>query len=426
MTWRQGRCLPYGEGITFWALGEVVKAQAGILESDSPAEAEAKLNAVVPPGPDQAWMRERLLPLIGLESTAANRDESFTAWRLFLEGMAADHPAVVVIEDLHWADEAMLAFLEHVANEATHGPLFVLATTRPELLVQHPDFAADLPNAHRLELAPLTTDETASLVTSLLGAVVPADLSGPIIERADGNPLYAEEYVALLRDRDLLVETDGTVTLRAGADLPLPDSIHALLAARLDTLPADRKGLLTDAAVFGKVFWDGPLVAMGDRDPAQVATALADLAQLGFLRPSGAELDGRRARIRLLACPGPGRRLPPAAARVACHPPRGSGDLAGGEARAIASTTSPTCWPITGAPRWSCRGPPGRKIGPRQMEPKAIDFLVRAGDRARGLDAAAALVRFEAAKELAGNGSPSAAGNPRAVWRKGAGGRPAR
>ena len=96
VTWRQGRCLPYGEGITFWALGEVVKAQAGILESDSPADAEAKLNAVVPPGPDQAWMRERLLPLIGLESTSANRDESFAAWRLFLEGMAADHPAVVV------------------------------------------------------------------------------------------------------------------------------------------------------------------------------------------------------------------------------------------------------------------------------------------------------------------------------------------
>ena len=116
VTWRQGRCLPYGEGITFWALGEVVKAQAGILESDSPAEAEAKLTAIVPPGPDQTWRRERLLPLIGLESTSASRDESFTAWRLFLEGMAADHPAVVVIEDLHWADDAMLAFLEHVAR----------------------------------------------------------------------------------------------------------------------------------------------------------------------------------------------------------------------------------------------------------------------------------------------------------------------
>ena len=122
VTWRQGRCLPYGEGITFWALGEVVKAEAGILESDSPVDAEAKLNAVVPSGPDQTWMRERLLPLIGLESTSANRDESFAAWRLFLEGMAADHPAVVVVEDLHWADEAMLAFLENVAKEGAHGP----------------------------------------------------------------------------------------------------------------------------------------------------------------------------------------------------------------------------------------------------------------------------------------------------------------
>ena len=92
--------------------------------------------------------------------------------------------------------------------------------------------------------------------------------------------------MALLRDRDLLDQSNGTITLRAGADLPLPDSIHALLAARLDTLPADRKSLLTDAAVVGKVFWDGPLVAMGARDPGEVAGALAELAQLGFLRPA--------------------------------------------------------------------------------------------------------------------------------------------
>ena len=350
VTWRQGRCLPYGEGITFWALGEVVKAQAGILESDSPADAEAKLNAVVPPGPDQAWMRERLLPLIGLESTSANREESFAAWRGFLEGMAADHPAVVVIEDLHWADEAMLAFLEHVAQQVNHGPLFLLGTTRPDLLARHPDFAAGLPNAHRLELTPLTTDETASLVTSLLGAVVPADLSGPIIERADGNPLYAEEYVALLRDRDLLVQSNGTITLRAGADLPLPDSIHALLAARLDTLPADHKGLLTDAAVVGKVFWDGSPCGDGRPRPGRGHHGAGRSRAARLPAPCGAELDVRRARIRLLARSGSRRRLPPASAWVKGRPPCRRRNLAGGKA---------------GRPRGRHRRRPGRSLGHR-------------------------------------------------------------
>jgi class 3 adenylate cyclase/tetratricopeptide (TPR) repeat protein len=405
VTWRQGRCLPYGEGITFWALGEVVKAQGGILESDSPADAEAKLDGIVPPGPDRAWMRERLLPLIGLESTSANRDESFSAWLLFLEGLAADHPAVVVIEDLHWADEAMLSFLEHVAQEGAHGPLFVLATARPDLLTKHPDFAAELPNAHRFELTPLSTDETASLVTSLLGAVVPANLSGPIIERADGNPLYAEEYVALLRDRDLLDQSNGTVTLRTGADLPVPESIHALLAARLDTLPADRKSLLTDAAVVGKVFWDGPLVAMGARDPGEVAGALAELAQLGFLRPAAqSSMAGEReyAFWHVLGRDVAYRQLP-----------RGSrADRHAAAAIWLEAKMGERIDDIADvlADHWGTALELSRAAGQeeraRQAEPKAIDFLVRAGDRAMGLDMGAAVSRFEAAKDLATPGHP--------------------
>ena len=409
VTWRQGRCLPYGEGITFWALGEVVKAEAGILESDSPAQAEAKLDAIVPPGPDQSWRRERLLPLIGLESTAANRDESFAAWRLFLEGLAAEHPAVVVIEDLHWADEAMLAFLEHVVQEGAQGPLFLVATTRPDLLARHPGFATGLANAHRLELTPLTTDDTASLITSLLGALVPADLSGPIIERADGNPLYAEEYVALLRDRDLLDQTNGTVTLRAGAELPVPESIHALLAARLDTLPPDRKGLLTDAAVIGKVFWVGPLVAMGSRDAGDVTTALGELAQLGFLRPvAHSSMSGEReyAFWHVLGRDVAYRQLP-RGSRAARHAAAAIWLEAklGERVDDIADVL---------ADHWGTALELSRAAGhedrARLAEPKAIDFLVRAGERAQGLDAGAAVLRFEAAKRLATPGDPQRPG----------------
>jgi len=409
VTWRQGRCLPYGEGITFWALGEVVKAEAGILESDSPAQAEAKLNAIVPRGPDQTWRRERLLPLIGLESIAANRDESFAAWRLFLEGLAAEHPAVVVIEDLHWADEAMLAFLEHVVTEGAQGPLFVVATARPDLLARHPGFATGPANAHRQELTPLTTDDTASLITSLLGAVVPADLSGPIIERADGNPLYAEEYVALLRDRDLLDETNGAVTLRAGADLPVPESIHALLAARLDTLAPDRKGLLTDAAVVGKVFWVGPLVAMGGRDPGEVTAALGELAQLGFLRPAAkSSMSGEReyAFWHVLGRDVAYRQLP-RGSRAARHAAAATWLEAklGERVDDIADVL---------ADHWGTALELSRAAGhedrARQAEPKAIDFLVRAGERALGLDAGAAVIRFEAAKRMATPGDPQRPG----------------
>ena len=190
----------------------------------------------------------------------------------------------MVIEDLHWADDALLAFLQEAAHESRQGPLLLLATARPEFLSAHPDFAADLPNAHRLELAPLSTEDTAALVASLLGSVVPPELTGPIVERADGNPLYAEEYVALLRDRDLLVEADGVARLRPHVELPVPTSIHGLLAARLDTLPVDRKALMSDAAVVGKVFWDGALVAMDHKERPAVDVALTDLAQQSFVR----------------------------------------------------------------------------------------------------------------------------------------------
>ena len=235
--------------------------------------------------------------------------------------------------------------------------------------------------------------------------MVPPDLSGPIIERADGNPLYAEEYVALLRDRDLLIQSNGSISLRPGADLPLPDSIHALLAARLDTLPADRKSLLTDAAVVGKVFWDGPLMAMGARDPAQVATALGDLAQLGFLRPAAqSSMAGEReyAFWHVLGRDVAYRQLP-RGSRAARHAAAATwleaklGDRVDDIADVLADHWG-TALELSRAA--------GQEDRARQAEPKAIDFLVRAGDRAMGLDAAAALVRFEAAKEFAGKGHP--------------------
>ena len=288
VTWRQGRCLPYGEGITFWALGEIVKAHAGILESDDPGTAIAKLDVVLPEGEERAWFRQRLLPLLGIEaSSSAEREELFTAWRRWLELIAEADPTVLVFEDLHWADDAMLAFLEHLADRAEGVPLMIVGTTRPELYEQHADFGNGLRNTTAISLAPLSPNETARLVSALLdSSVIPAELQQPILERAGGNPLYAEEFVRLVKDKDLLVRRGSSWELRAGAEVPFPDSVRALIAARLDTLTPDAKSLLADAAVIGKVFWAGAVAAMGDRDPDAVVEMLRDLSRKELIRGS--------------------------------------------------------------------------------------------------------------------------------------------
>ena len=189
-----------------------------------------------------------------------------------------------MFEDIHWADDAMLAFLEHLADRAEGVPLLLVATARPELFERHATFAAGLPNVNRINLAPLTDAETGRLVTGLLGAAVPAELAAPILERAEGNPLYAEEFVRLLRDRDLLVETDGMVSLRPGAEVPLPESISALIAARLDTLPTERKPMLADAAVVGKVFWAARWRRWASAMSAEVREEMRELAHKELVR----------------------------------------------------------------------------------------------------------------------------------------------
>ncbi len=278
--WRQGRCLPYGEGIAFWALGEIVKAECGILESDSPEVALRKLDAAIAPDePDRVWLKARLAPLVGAGGEPAAQEESFTAWRRFLEGLAAESPTVLVVDDLHWADEPMLAFLEHLADWSTGVPLLLLCTARPELHEKHSTWATGLRNAQTINLAPLSDEETATLIALLLQrTVLPSATQQALLDRAGGNPLYAEEFVRLLSDRNQL---GGSLE-----EVLLPDSVQALIAARLDTLAPERKSLLQDAAVVGKVFWAGALAAMGGRDLREVEFALHELVRMELVRPS--------------------------------------------------------------------------------------------------------------------------------------------
>jgi class 3 adenylate cyclase/tetratricopeptide (TPR) repeat protein len=260
--WRQGRSLPYGEGISFWALGEMVKAHAGILETDVEAAAERKLQeAVERVVPDDVvdWTAAHIRPLAGIDDAGTrseSQDEAFAAWRGFLEGIADERLLVLVFEDLHWADEGLLDFVDHLVDWATRVPLLVVATARPELLTRRPGWGGGKTNALTLSLAPLSGTETAELVHALLErAAIPADVQARLLERAGGNPLYAEEFVRLLDE-----QAEGTA---------LPETVQGLIAARLDSLVREEKDLLQDAAVLGRVFWAGGLG--GDRAETEVA-----------------------------------------------------------------------------------------------------------------------------------------------------------
>ena len=281
VTWRQGRCLPYGEGVTFWALSEIVKAHAGILETDDRDTLEAKLDAVLPEGEDREWFRQRLRALLGLEAPTASRDENFAAWLRFLEELAVTNPTVLVFEDLHWADEALLAFLEYFASHVAEVPLLLLATARPELFETHPSFAG-VGRVNRVVLEPLTEQETATLVASLVEELA-MDVRATIARHAEGNPFYAEESVRLLRDRavadasHLLDSVDGRRRSREGVAAPMPGSVQAVIAARLDTLPPEHKAVLSDASVIGNVFWGGSVVALGGREQSDVDDAMRNL-----------------------------------------------------------------------------------------------------------------------------------------------------
>ena len=279
--WRQGRCLPYGEGITFWALGEIVKAEAGVLESDSPIEAQAKLEravaAVIEDESERSWFEGRLAPLVGAQEDVAGvgRQEAFSAWRRYLEALTAHGPLVLVVEDLHWADNALLDFLEHVLDWASPVPVLVVGTARPELFKTRPEWGGGRRNSTTVGLAPLSDEETARLVAALLErSVLAADTQAALLERAGGNPLYTEQFVRML------------VEAGPSTDIAVPETVQALIAARLDTLAPDLKALLHDAAVVGKVFWKGALAAIGARERGGVLDGLRELVRREFVRPA--------------------------------------------------------------------------------------------------------------------------------------------
>ena len=275
VTWREGRCLPYGEG-PFWPLAEIVKRQAGILDTDRTDIVAAKLDAILPDGVDAAWLRGKVQPLLGVGARGGagvvlESGELFEAWRQLIESFAEDGPAVLVIEDLHWADEALLAFIDHLADWTADLPLLVIGTSRPELLERGPVWTRGM----TINLARLSEDETDELLATLLVEceVGPEDRLR-MQRRSGGNPLYAEELARMLRDSG------------GGPGTELPEGIAALIAARLDTLDATPKALLADAAVVGRVFWAETLASMSGTPVDEVQAVLQELTRKELIRPA--------------------------------------------------------------------------------------------------------------------------------------------
>ena len=257
--WHRGRCLSYGEGVTYWALADMVRMRCRIGEEDEPAVAREKLARALeehlPDSDERAFVEPRLAHLLGLaEHTARDKQDLFAAWRLFFERLADVYPTVLAFEDMQWADASLLDFVEYLLEWSRNSPLFVVTLARPEFADKRPAWGAGLRNFTSLYLDPLPRDAMEQLLAGLVPGL-PEQTREQILARAEGVPLYAVETVRMLLDRGLLVQ-DGPVYAPVGEirELEVPETLHALIAARLDGLSPEERRVLADGAVLGKMF----------------------------------------------------------------------------------------------------------------------------------------------------------------------------
>ena len=248
-----GRCLSYGRGITYWPLGEILREVFSLQENEPPETIRERLG-------DQEMLALTLGIDVGELHPLEARERLHTAWVALLEDRVAERPVVVVVEDLHLAEESLLDLLERLLRDI-HGPLLLLGTARPELLDRRSAWAGGRRNAASFWLEPLSPEEAGRLAASLLGGEPSAQLQAVVLERAEGNPFFVEELLAALVDEGVLLA--GRDAGRRAAELPsgaaVPDSVQAVLASRIDLLPAAAKSTLQAASVMGRIFWERPL-----------------------------------------------------------------------------------------------------------------------------------------------------------------------
>jgi predicted ATPase len=293
--WHRGRCLAYGEGVAFWALAEMIRMRARIAEDEPVPSALAKLAAAVeqhvPDHGEREWVEPLLRHLLGLgERPQIERADLFSAWRLFFERMSDTAPVALVFEDLHWADTALLDFVEHLLEWSRARPIFVLALTRPELLERRGDFGSHSRNSTTMALEPLTDEAMDALLDGMVPGL-PAEVREQIRERADGIPLYAVETVRMLLDRGALAREGDMLRVVAPLErLDVPETLHALIAARLDGLDPEERRAVQHAAVLGKTFGAAGIAALEEVDVDTVVPVLDRLVRKELL---AIELDPR-------------------------------------------------------------------------------------------------------------------------------------
>jgi tetratricopeptide (TPR) repeat protein len=285
--WHQGRCPSYGDGVALWALAEVVRQRFGIAEEDSAEVTSAKLAEQlptwVPDAEEQRFVLPRLGLLIGANNVELSREELFAGWRLFCERMASSGPVVMVIEDLQWADSGLLDFLDYLLEWSADYPIFILTFSRPELAERRPGWLADRRNATTIHLDRLPADVIEQLLDDLVPGM-PADAKTRIGERAEGVPLYAVETIRSLVDRDVVIPQDGVYRLVEDVgELDVPATLTSLLAARLDSLPAQERDLVKALAVLGSTFPRQAVAAVTEAPPGEVDELLRSLVRKEIL-----------------------------------------------------------------------------------------------------------------------------------------------
>jgi class 3 adenylate cyclase/tetratricopeptide (TPR) repeat protein len=287
MRWHRGRCLAYGEGVAYWPLAEMVRTNAEILEGEDPSTALPKLQtavaAAVPDPEERRWVEPRLASLLGLEAgVARQRDDLFAAWRLFYERLAEEMPAVLIFEDIHWADPSLLDFVEYLLEWVRDRPIFIMTLARPELFERRPGWGAGQRSATSIHLEPLGQSAMDELLRGLAPGL-PETLEERVLERAEGVPLYAVETVRMLLDRGLLERGGAYRPLGTEGTLEVPETLHALIASRLDGLTVDERSAIQDGSVLGKTFSREGLAALSSLPEETLDSTLASLVRKELL-----------------------------------------------------------------------------------------------------------------------------------------------
>jgi class 3 adenylate cyclase/tetratricopeptide (TPR) repeat protein len=287
--WHQGRSAAYGEGVTFGALGEMVRMRAGINEAEDAESSRAKLAACVDEYvadvEERRWIEPRLAHLLGLaDAPGGDREELFSAWRTFFERISALGVTVLVFEDLQWADPGQIDYIESILEWSRSHPIMVVTLSRPELRDRRPDWGAGQRSFTSLHLDPLSDEAMAALLDGFVHGL-PAEVSAKVRERAEGVPLYAVETVRMLVDRGVLVADGGAYRVDVElTTLEIPETLHALVASRLDALSHEERALLQDAAVLGTSFLPDTLAAVGGTARDVLEPMLRELVRKEFLR----------------------------------------------------------------------------------------------------------------------------------------------